>query len=124
MGQPALAIDNEPEQESGVESIWDRGTLERVKEFSDLVADVKDSRSALNAKLAAGKTGLIDMGFNKDALEAAIKYSNTPEEKRENFDLSYLFCRKALGHPVQDDLFAAAMQQQVKVTTAAKPETD
>mgnify|MGYP000371465377 CR=1 FL=1 len=57
---------------------------------------------------------MIDDGFNKNALEAAIKYAKTPEEKRENWDLTYIYCRKALGAPIQDDLFMAATQQQVK----------
>ena len=102
------------------ESIWDEETLQRVRDFADLTADVKTSREALNAKLAAGKAGLVDDGFNKDALDAAIKYANTPEEKRENFDLTYMYSRKALGVPVQDDLFVAAMQQQVAVPKPSK----
>ena len=106
------------------ESKWTDATQARVQEFAALVDEVKDSRAALNAKLAAGKTGLIDDGFNKDALEAAIKYAKTPEDKRENFDLTYLYCRKALGYQVQDDLFAAALQQEVKVFTAEKAEKD
>ena len=118
MGEPALAIDNDETDET--ESIWDKATMERVKEFAKLVEEIADSRSALNAKLAAGKTGLIDDGFNKDGLEAAIKYAQTPEEKRENWDLSFLYVRRALGHPCQDDLFTAAMQQQVKVSKPAQ----
>ena len=104
------------------ESIWDGETLQRVRDFADLTADVKTSREALNAKLAAGKAGLVDDGFNKDALDAAIKYANTPEEKRENFDLTYMYSRKALGVPVQDDLFVAAMQHQVSVPKPSKEE--
>lgn len=97
------------------DSIWDQGTLDEVKDFAKLVDEVADSRAALNAKLAAAKASLIDAGFNKDALRAAVSYAKTPEEKRENWDLTYLYCRKALNVPVQDDLFVAAMQHQVKV---------
>ena len=104
----------EPDDPS-TESIWDEDTLERVKNFATLTEDIENSRAALNAKLAAGKAVLVDEGFNKDALDAAIKYAKTPEEKRENFDLTYMYCRKALGIPVQDDLFVAAMQHQVSV---------
>jgi len=110
--------DSEPNTEDSPvekESVWNTDTLKQVKDFADLTEEIKDSREALNARLAAGKTALIDAGFNKHALEAAIKYARTPEEKRENFDLSYLYCRRALGVPVQDDLFAAAVGEQVKV---------
>jgi len=95
-------------------SIWNAKTMDRVREFAQTYEDVKEGRDALNAKLAAGKTALIDEGFNKDALDAAMKYARTPETKRENFDLTYLYCRKALGVPVQDDLFSAAVQQHVR----------
>lgn len=122
MGEPAVDLDGS-EYEGGTEvddaeSIWDSGTLARVKKFADLCDEIADSRAALNAKKQAGITSLIDDGFNKDALEAAIKYSKTEEDKRQNFDLTYMFCRKALGVPIQDDLFAAAAQQQVKVAKA------
>lgn len=97
------------------ESVWDPGTMQQVKDYAQLTDEIADSRAALNAKLAAGKTALIDAGFNKHALAAAIKYAKTEEDKRENFDLTYLYCRRALGVPVQDDLFAAAVGEHVKV---------
>ncbi len=121
MGQPAITLYGS-QAEKGTpadlqeESIWDSGTLKLVNEFAKTVEDVGKAREALTAQIAAGKTALIDCGFNKDALEAAIKYSRTPEDKRENFDLTYLYVRKALGTPIQDDLFVAAVQEQVKVT--------
>ena len=108
----------------GVESIWDNKTMSRIIEFADDVAKAKDERAAITARVAAKKTALIDMGFNKDAVEAAVKYARLEEDKRENFDLSYIFCRKALGTPIQDDLFAAAVQQQVTVTTRRKAEAE
>jgi hypothetical protein len=105
-----------------VESIWNKETMDRVVTFSVLLDDIAVQREALNANKKAGITGLINDGFNQDALEMAIKYSKTPEAKRENFDLTYQFARKALGMPMQDDLFAAAMQEQVKVSTTKKKE--
>lgn len=111
-------------QGDGIESIWDKGTLKKVADFCSLVGDIKNKRDALTAERAAGLAPLIAMGFNKDALEAAIKYAETDENKRENFDLSYLFARKAVGHPVQDDLFVAAAAQQVKVSMSKKANGD
>jgi hypothetical protein len=111
-----LGSDEEEGVAAGDESIWDQKTMERVQDFAKLVDEVGTAREALNASLAAGKAGLIDDGFNKDALDAAIKYSKTPDDKRENFDLTYMYARKALGVPIQDDLFSHAMSQQVKVS--------
>lgn len=119
MGEAAEKLD-ENSKAATVASIWNKDTLRRVKEFAELLDDIADSRAALNAKKAAGKTALIDMGFNQDGLMAAVKYANTPEDKRELFDLTYMYCRRALGVPVQDDLFTAAMQQQVKVSVPSK----
>lgn len=122
MSEAALNLDGSEHQTAeDDESIWDKGTLTRVKEFADLCDEVDDSRAALNAKKKAGILALVDDGFNKDALKAAMRYAKTEEDKRQNFDLTYMFCRKALGVPIQDDLFAAAAQQQVKV---AKPKQE
>ncbi len=110
MGEPAENVTPISE-----DSIWDQETMKEVEDYAKLVDEIADTRAALNARLAAAKTSLVDAGFNRDALRAAVSYAKTPESKRENFDLTYLYCRKALGVPVQDDLFVAAMQQQVKV---------
>lgn len=101
-------------------SIWNQKTLDRVKDYATVVEDVGNSRAALNAKLAAARAVLIDAGLNKDALDAALKYAQTPEDKRENWDLTYLYCRNAYGAPVQDDLFVAALQEQVEASKPAK----
>ncbi len=121
MGEPAVDFSQSEEVEGTntelpeEHSIWNDETLERVKEFAETTEEIKTARAALNATLAAGKAKLIDDGFNKDALEAAIKYARTEDDKRQNFDLTYLYCRKALGHPVQDDLFVEATKQQIKI---------
>ncbi len=117
--------DHEEGQAAGnsVESIWDDKTRQRVSEFAETVDRAKKARKAISDEVAAGKSKLIDDGFNKEALEAAVKYSRTEESERENFDLTYIYCRQALGMPIQDDLFGAAVQQQV-VVTRQKPGDD
>ncbi len=102
------------------ESIWNAETAEKVVEFAKTQADIKEQRTALNDQLKAAKSTLIAMGFNGEAMEAAIKYSNTEEGKRENFDITYAYFRKCLGHPIQDDLFVAAMREQVNVSVKNK----
>ena len=102
------------------ESIWDESTLQAVVDFSNKLDEIQLQREELNASKAAAQAQLVNMGFNADALKAAISYAKTPEDKRQNFDLSYQYARRALGCPVQDDLFIAAMQQQVKVQKPAE----
>lgn len=129
MGEPAIDLHGSNPEEGTTapleeESIWNAETLVHVQDFASLVEDIGTAREALTARLAAGKTALIDAGFNKDALDAAIKYAKNPEEKRENWDLTYLYCRKALGAPIQDDLFSVAVQEQVKVTRTIPDDGD
>lgn len=99
-------------------TIWDTSTLSKVTAFADTMEEIGKQRDEVNARKAAAIAELVNLGFNKDAIGAALKYHNTPEEKRANFDLTYIYARKAFGAPIQDDLFAAAMQQQVEVSKA------
>ncbi len=94
---------------------WNADTLQAIKSYSNTVDEVNATREAANAKLAAAKTALVDKGFNRDALKAALSYANTPEDKRKAWDESYIFARRALGVPIQEDLFAAAMRDEVTV---------
>lgn len=104
-----------PEPEDTVESTWDANTAASLAEFGELVEDVGKKRKALNDKIAAGKSDLVSQGFNPDAIKAALAYHKTSEADRANFDLSYIYTRKALGCPVQSDLFEQASLDQVTV---------
>jgi hypothetical protein len=61
----------------------------------------------------------VAIGFNNESLTAALSYANTPEKDRLNWDESYIFARKALGCPLQEDLFMAAMAETVTVEAPA-----
>lgn len=104
-----------PEDPDTIESTWDANTAANLATFGDLVADVDKKRKALNDKIAAGKSDLVSQGFNADAIKAALAYNKASEIERTNFDLSYIFTRKALGCPVQSDLFDQASLDQVVV---------
>ena len=125
--QAVAAVDlSESESNDGKEvetqTIWDNNTLAKVTKFGDTMGEIQTARDALNTRKAAAVAELVDLGFNKDALVAAMKYVNTAEEKRENFDLTYIYARKAFGQPIQDDLFAAATRQQVEIAKRPKQE--
>ena len=98
-----------------VEHVWDSDTLKQIAKYGELIAGITKKREALNTQKAAGKAALVEIGFNKESLTAALSYANTPEKDRLNWDESYIFARKALGCPLQEDLFVAAMADTVTV---------
>ena len=95
---------------------WNSDTLVKVTEFGVLTTDVKAQRKALNDSLAAGKSELVALGMDQDALAAAISYSKTPPEDQDKWDQTYIFARRALGVPIQEDLFVASMLDTVQVS--------
>ena len=115
-GEPVNDADErEASNDDNPKYTWNKDTLDKVKRYAEVVDDVRAIREDANAQLAAAKSTLVADGFNKDALQAALSYANTPEEKRKNWDESYIFARKSLGVPIQEDLFTAAMQDEVTV---------
>ncbi len=104
-----------PDDQDTIESTWDSNTAASLAEFGELVEDVAKKRKALNDKIAAGKSDLVSQGFNPDAIKAALAYNKLPEADRANFDLSYIYTRKAIGCPVQSDLFEQANLDEVVV---------
>lgn len=110
MNAEVLPIDGAADDaEEMIESTWDGDTETELQKFGDLVDDVDKKRSALNNRIAAGKSTLVERGFPADAIAAALSYHRTPESKRHNWDMAYIFTRKALGCPIQGDMFDAAM---------------
>lgn len=126
MGDAALKLHDEDDQQDQdmEESIWGEEALDAVKHFADKMDDIDNQRSQLNAEKAAEQLKLINMGFNNDALKAARAYKKLDDDKKDNFDLSYLFARRAMGNEMQNDLFHAAMKQQVKVHKAKKQQPE
>ena len=104
----------------GESKIWSKDQLAAIEAHGDLISDVKKSRKALNDTVAASRSNLIAEGFNQSAIDAAMAYHNTPEKDRDNWDETYLFARRAFGVPIQEDLFMAAMADQVTVTVPNK----
>lgn len=120
--QPGSGAGTDPASDT-VEHVWNNDTLKQISKYGDLIADINKKREALNTQKAAGKAALVEIGFNKESLVAALSYANTPEKDRLNWDESYIFARKALGCPLQEDLFMAAMADTVTVEAPA-PKAD
>ncbi len=104
-----------PDAEDTIESTWDANTAASLAKYAERVASVTKKRKALNDEMAAGKSDLVVQGFNADAIKAALAYHKASETERANFDLSYIFTRKALGCPVQADLFEQASLEELTV---------
>jgi len=95
------------------ESMYDPKFIELIAASEKKLAGIDEKRAELNASKAEVMAKLVAKGMNKDGVKAAIKYYRTEEKDRENYDLSYAVTRKALGVPIQDDLFNAAALKQV-----------
>lgn len=93
---------------------FDQGFMQKLVDARDKLDDIASQRSSLNAASTAIFASLDTYGLNRNALRAAILYTKMDEEKRENYDLSYLISRKALGVPVQADLFEEKAKAEVR----------
>ena len=87
--------------------------LAKITAGHEKLSKIKTQRDKLNKQKAEVISNLVDMGLDRNALKAAIAYADTPPDKRGLFDLSYAATRKALGVPLQDDLFVAQVQHAV-----------
>lgn len=94
--------------------------MEKLRQASDELDDIAARRSELNANSQAVFARFDRDGLNRHAIRAARAYMKLDPEKRENYDLSYQVMRKALGAPVQDDLFEAYARKQVTSHQASK----
>lgn len=88
--------------------------LDKLKAANEELNEIAAERKELNDKKGAIFANFERYGLNKHAVRAAIKYNSMDPEQRDNFDLSYAVMRKALGQPVQDDMFIAAAEATVR----------
>lgn len=102
------------------DNLYDEGTLELIRRTNEELDRIADEREELNHAKGEAIARLKNKGIPVDAFTAARKYIRTKEEKRAGWDLAYQFCRKALGEPLQDDLFEAAARRQVENHQADK----
>ncbi|MCB1789542.1 MAG: hypothetical protein KDJ24_04540 [Gammaproteobacteria bacterium] len=102
------------------DSLYDDDFMQQIRDANEKLEAIENKRDELNAQSAAVIAKLKDDGIPKSAFTAARKYIKTKEEKRAGWDLAYQVCRKALGQPMQDDLFEASARQQVKQHQAGK----
>lgn len=104
------------------ENSLDQKFLDKIAEAHESLEKIRTQREELNAKKQEVIGDLVDMGLDRNAIKAAMQYVNTPEDKRQLFDLSYAATRKALGVPIQDDLFVAQAQRAVDAHQRIKKE--
>lgn len=100
-------------QEQLTQSAMDQKFLDTITKAHDSLQQIKTRREALNAEKQEVIATLVDMGLDRNAVKSAMQYAETPVDKRQLFDLSYAATRKALGVPMQDDLFVAQAQRAV-----------
>jgi len=81
------------------------GLLKEIKEGVDSVIQLKKERAEINASIAEVRSRMEAKGIKKKAFDAALRYLEQDEEQREGYDMAYAIARKAVGLPMQGDLF-------------------
>jgi hypothetical protein len=99
----------------------DEAFLQKLRDVSAELGDIGAKREELNAQKTALEQGLAaDYGVNVRAMRAAIRYCELSDEQKIGWDLTNQVMRKALGQPVQMDLFEAQVTKAVKSAEAKK----
>ena len=99
----------------------DEEFLQRLRDATAALENIAKKR----ADLSAEKTALLESlasnyAVNKKAMLAAIQYADLKDTHKENWDMTYQVTRRALGEPIQNDLFEAQLQKGVENAVAAK----
>jgi hypothetical protein len=99
----------------------DEAFLQKLRDVSAELGEIGTRREELNAQKTALEQGLAaDYGVNVRAMRAAIRYCELTDEQKVGWDLTNQVVRKALGQPVQLDLFEAQVNKAVKSAEAKK----
>lgn len=69
---------------------------------------LRGERKAINEEITAELTSLKAKGIPKAALKRALDDCELDEADLGRFDFAYDLCRRALGKPVQEELFVEA----------------
>lgn len=104
----------EESEDGGISSMLaqpDPEFLGKLKESADAFEGLKADVRLLNERKAVIIAELESMGIQKDGFRDALKYVSKTEDQQENYDLSYQVTRKALGTPVQMELFDAQIER-------------
>jgi len=95
--------------------------MEQIREAVAELENIDERRAKLSADRSAVLEGLAaEHGVNKHAMLAAIRYADLKDAAKQNWDLTYQVTRKALGVPVQMDLFEAQLERGTKQAVAAQ----
>ncbi|WP_422057348.1 hypothetical protein [Sphingomonas sp.] len=95
MGQGTPPPDhNDPEQ------------ISLIRECTDKIISLEKQRASINADISAERKRIKASNIDMDAWRAAKRRREMDPDVRAEFDRSQTLCNKALGVPVQADLFA------------------
>ena len=88
--------------------------MQKLQDGAAKIAKIAGERKELNAQIAEVMATFENDGLNRHAVKSAIRYIDMNEKDQQNFDLTYNVMRKALGKPVQGDLFEAAIASELR----------
>lgn len=102
------SIANEGDEPSLEETLKNQDITALEKEARQAVEELTDlanQSSLINTKKEEVRARMETKGINRHALSAAVKVSKMDEEKLDGYDLSMIILRRAIGNPIQNDLF-------------------
>lgn len=79
--------------------------LQIVRDKTAEIQKLTKDRSAINAKMNSARKAIKALGIDLDAWRASLRRKEMDPEDRNEFDRSQQECNRALGVPVQADLF-------------------
>lgn len=84
-----------------------------IASTGDRFNEINAQRKELNEEAEELRQELEKRGVDRKAFNNAYAFIKGKEERRAAFDAGYMLCRKALGAPVQDDLFNPDVMAQI-----------
>lgn len=116
MARPAEQFDIEGDQDgvetggtaardSSQEDLQEK--LNRIEESFNRIDQLKNNRAEIQAEIQAAREQIVALGIPKKAFDMACAYSKMDEDQRKGFDTAYAIVRRAIGLPIQADLFEA-----------------
>jgi hypothetical protein len=94
-----LAMDNDEVRES-------------IVGHCSLIASKGAARKKINADITASRNGLVARGLNRAALNVVEKCAKMEPQHAEGFALTLLLGLKAIGQPLQGDMFNEPQPEQ------------
>jgi chaperonin GroEL (HSP60 family) len=92
----------------------------KIRDAVNTVNGAKEDRAESNAVIAEAMASMEAKGIPRKALQWAMTYSEWDSDARAGFDVAYQIVREAIGVPMEDELFNANGEPNLKIPAIAE----